>query len=362
MSFNKLVRAILAAADLRIVLLAIVNVVLWAEPGPWQKPPETPETLAIRLAEQRFKEFGFPAIVRSDSQLARCPPLNDNGGRLEVTSQEVLTVFVHGPRWVCVSIYTPAQPAEPTARIVSFTLDRSSRVFGNVTGREFQEQQRLGFRFPSNPAEALDIGSVGEFEARLPKILNIHRAGALVTVVSEFESNAVRGPAASIAPIRSAAKQTPPRDRTRPLKAALLGCLLTLAAVTAFLLRARLQLRKTAKVEAEAAPKPVLKPRPATRAVAARMEALSGRGVNARSALAFEVKNIQDERRVVEIDSLLSDLPKHGVSAGELNEMIAIARNVHAWAVKDNVACPLELVKLYLADKLEAIKKGTKAV
>jgi hypothetical protein len=63
----------------------------------------------------------------------------------------------------------------------------------------------------------------------------------------------------------------------------------------------------------------------------------------------------------MEIDSLLTDLPRHGVSVVELNEMMTIARNMHAWAVKDNIACPLELVKLYLADKLEVIKKNERA-
>ena len=363
MSFNKLMRVISTSANLRMLLVAMAGVVLWAEPRPWHKPPETPEAFAIRLAEQHFQEFGFPAIVRGDAQLAGCASLNENSGGLEIASQEVVTEIVYGPRWVCVSIYTPSQSAEPGARIVRFTPDKSSHVFGHVTGSEFEERQRMGFRFPSNPAEALDTDGAAEFAARLPKILNIHRAGALVTVIGDFESGALRSRAAGIAPIRSSAKETPPpTDSTWPLKAALLLCFLTLAAVSAFLIRARLQLLRSAKVEVEAKPKPVLRVQQATKAAVARMQALSGSGVPARRALAFEVKNVQDERRVLEIDSLLSALPKHGVSAGELNEMITIARSVHAWAVKDNVACPLELVKLYLADRLEGIKKNARTV
>lgn len=351
-------RAIHTTADLAILLLAVSCVGLWAEPGPQQRRPETPEALAIRLGEQRFHEYGFPVIVRRDDHIAECASLNEDGGGVQVASEEVLTEFVYGPRWVCASIYTPARTAEPSKRIMRFEPGGAYRVFGSVTGREFLERKRLGFRFPSNPANAPDPDGLSEFAARLPKILNIGRAGALVTEITHFESEAGLGRAVEVPPVRSPVKEAPPPDSpTWPLKPLLLVSLLTLVAVAAFLSRSHFQLRKPAKAPTEPAVTvlelerpPVMKP-----------QAPSGREMNSRKTFAFAVNNARDQRRAQEIDSLLSDLPRHGVSVGELNEMMTIARNVHAWAVKDNIACPLELVKLYLAEKLEGIKKKESA-
>ena len=74
--------------------------------------------------------------------------------------------------------------------------------------------------------------------------------------------------------------------------------------------------------------------------------------------MAFEVNNAHDQKRVLEIDSLLNELTKHGVGVDELNRMIKVARGVHELAVKERVPCPLELVRDYLADKLKKIVKA----
>ena len=345
-------------APLGILLLAVTSVGLWAEPRPQQKYPETPETLAIQLAEQRFQEYGFPVIVRGDDHITECASLNEDGGGVQVASEEVLTEFVYGPHWVCASIYTPARPAEPSKRIMRFEPGGACRVFGSVTGREFLERKRLGFRFPSNPANEPDPDGVSEFAARLPRILNIGRAGTLVTEVTHFESDAGLGSAVEPPRVRPPVKEAPPPDSsTWPLKPLLLVSLLTLVAVGAFLFRSRFHFHKPAKASTEPAVK-VLEP---DQPPVTKLQAPSGREMNSRKTFAFAVNNARDQRRALEIDSLLSDLPRHGVSVGELNEMMTIARNVHAWAVKDNIACPLELVKLYLADKLEGIKKKESA-
>jgi hypothetical protein len=241
---------------------------------------------------------------------------------------------------------------------VRFEPGGAYRVFGSVTGSEFLERKRLGFRFPSNPADAPDQAGIRQFAAGLPKILNIGRAGTLVTEVTQIESDAGLGRAVEIPPVRSPVKEVPPPDSsTWPLKPLLLVGLLTLLAVAAFFFRSRFKLRKSAKAPVE----PVVKAPEQARPPLTTPHVLAEREMNTRRTLAFAVNNAQDQRRAMEIDSLLSDLPRHGVSVGELNEMMTIARNVHAWAVKDNIACPLDLVKLYLADKLEGIKKHESA-
>lgn len=351
---SMLKRATHPTIGLRILLLAATCVGVWAESEPHQKQPETTETLANRLGEQRFQEYGFPVIVRRDDHVADCASLNEDGGGVQVASEEVLTEFVYGPRWVCASIYTPARPTEPSGRIVRFEPGGAYRVFGSVTGGALLERKRLGFRFPSNPADAPDQDGMREFAARLPKILNITRAGTLVTAVGHLESSAVLGGASEPSPVGPAVKEVPPHDSPAgPLKPLVLVGLLTLAAVVAFLFYSRFRLRKPAHVPTESVVKtpetakpPVIKPQAPLKSE-----------INIRQTFAFAVNNARDQRRAMEIDSLLSDLPRHGVSVGELNEMMTIARNMHAWAVKDNIACPLELVKLYLADKLEGIKK-----
>jgi hypothetical protein len=342
----------------RILLLAVAFVGLRAEPGPQQKRPLAAETIAVQLGEQRFQEYGFPVIVRRDDRLAECASLSEGGGGVQVAAEEVLTEFVYGPRLVCASIYTTARPAEPRKRIVRFEAGGAYRVFGSVTGKEFLERQRLGLRFPNNSEDAPDQDSVREFAASLPRILNLDRAGALVTEIGHFEADAVRGRTADSPRAESQVKEAPsPSSSAWPLKSMLLVSLLALVAVAGFFSRSRFHLRKPTQAPTEPA---VIVPEPA-KPPAARPPAPAGREMNARRTFAFAVNNARDQRRAMEIDSLLTDLPRHGVSVVELNEMMTIARNMHAWAVKDNIACPLELVKLYLADKLEVIKKNERA-
>jgi hypothetical protein len=276
-----------------------------------------------------------------------------------------LTEFVYGPRWVCVSTFTTALQAESGKRVVRFKSDKSSHVLGRVGGGEFVERQRLGFQFPNHPAEAAREADLSQFAARLPKILNIGKAGALVSAVSNLEAVAQANAAAEARSGRSFRR--PPVEEVQSSgnfgwawKTALLAGFMAFAAGVAFWAHARLQLRKVAIAKVEPVKvEPVLTKLPiAAHPRSARRDVLAARHTDARAALSFAVNNVQDERRAREIDGLLQDLPKYGVGPTELNEMIVIARSVHAWAVKDKVGCPLELVKLYLADKLDTIKRS----
>ncbi len=353
LNMNMWKRVLHGTASLGVLLLALPAVILLGEPGHEQRL-ETPETFATRLAEQDFQDFGFPVIVRRDESLDKCPTLNEEGGLL-VSFQDVVTEFVYGARWVCVSMYTPAQPAQSGRRAMRFTTGKSTRVFGTVPGGEFLERQRLGLRFPVNSSEAPEEQDLREFAARLPKVLSLRRAGALATVVSHLESHAGRGRAADTTPVRTSTQETPvPGDSTWPLKAALLASLIMLVGVTAFLLRTRAQLRRAAKPNVE----PALKAPEATSPPVARKAAPSPLDRTSRRNMAFEVNNAHDQKRVLEIDSLLNELTKHGVGVDELNRMIKVARGVHELAVKERVPCPLELVRDYLADKLKKIVKA----
>ena len=343
-------RTLYRKGKLSVLLLLLPAVTAWAEPGTRQQRSETPETFAVRLAEQHFQDFGFPTVVRADEHLGNCPSLNEEEGGLTVSFQEVVTEFVYGRQWVCVSMYAPARPGEAGIRGPKFATGKSFCMFGRLSGGEFLERQRLGIRFPDTPSDVPEEG-LDEFAARLPRILNIRRAGALASAVSHFETVAGRGGTASIATARSSPQDAPPPDNSAwPLKAALIASVLALLAVTAFLFRARLQLRESTRARTT----PELKaPGPAPTPTAAAEVPFEGTRTTRRT-LAFGVNNAQDERRVLEIDSLLNKLTNRGVSVDELNAMIKVAKDIHALAVKENIPCPLELVKQYMADKLKA--------
>jgi hypothetical protein len=247
-------------------------------------------------------------------------------------------------------MYTLARPGEAGIRASKFATGNSFRMFGRLSGGELLEGQRLGFRFPDEPSDVPEEG-LREFAASLPRILKIRRAGALASAVRHFETVAGRGGTAGIAAVRSSPQDAPPPVNSAwPLKAALIASVLALVAVTAFLFRARLQLRESTT----ASTTPELKapgPEP-TPAAAAEVPFEGAR--TTRRTLAFGVNNAQDERRVLEIDSLLNNLTNRVVSVDELNAMIKVAGDIDALAVKQNIPCPLEHVKQYLADKLKA--------
>jgi hypothetical protein len=350
-------RAIRPTANLGI-LLTLACLGVWAEPGLSQKRHETPETLANRLAEQRFQEYGFPVIVRQDDHIAGCTSLNEDGGAVQVASEEVLTEFVYGARWVCASVYTQAGPTEPTGRLRRFEPGGAYRIFGSVSGRAFLERKRLGFRFRGNPGDEPDQDAVREFAAKLPKILNIRRAGTLATAVTHFKTDAEPGHNAEAAPARPAPERAlPSHGSTWPWKTLFLVSLVALLAVAAFLFYSRFQLRTPAHAPAE----PAAKTPGAERPRATQPPDSLRRAINYRQAFAFAVNNARDQRNALAIDTLLSELPKHGVNVEQLNEMVAVARKIHAWAVKDDLSCPLELVRFYLVGKLEEKKREERA-
>ena len=325
-------------------------------------------TVAEKMAKHLFQDSGFPVVVRKEQTLGDCKALNTNEHSWVAHEGNVVTEFLYSTQAICVTVFTGAQ------KNGGIHLNSASfeTIFGSLPEGEFSVRQRMGFRFSNDPLAPPSREALELFFVRVPRPVNLQRAGSLAAAMRDVEStetstafsgaviNAYPGakpgenstvlepradPNAKASSVEDSGGGQPwVQARNAGIgTAGLLGIGVAIWLCFRFFVRAR----------QAAASVPVVAPENAVPEDSRPVD------LHQRGAISFPVRNGQDRKVVMEIDVLFLDLAKKGgVQKRELDFITKQAQKIHTLAVKENLPA-LKMVREYLTEQVkEALKNN----
>jgi hypothetical protein len=281
------------------------------------------------VAEQLFKQYGYPTVIRQDDQLHTCGAGGSAAPSTFVSQGDIVTELVYNHSLLCAVIYVQAAKLHGSKPYVQFEKSLPSNSVGSVVPGQYQEWKRVGFSVPAGSSEVFGDEQMEAFLKSIPRGLNLQKPGALASVVHEMDAANPNSPETDAnSPAKPAEAPTPPpASEAKPAKdtqpsgfsfdsiaksfewltdSSMLFVIVITLAIAAALLFLILVVAKIRSPNSNA------------------------KG----SLMSFQVLSPEDEKNVKKLTGMLDDFAHHGASQEELKKIMICAQNAYEEAVK----------------------------